>query len=757
MAFEQNSTHVGDVEALDGRKILILYGSETGNSEESANDLERLARRLHFQTLLEEMDDVKLSDLLRYPLVIFVISTTGQGDLPRNARRFWKSLLRKRLPPDCLGQLKFTTFGIGDSSYFQYNWAARKLHKRLEQLGAVEFLPRGEADERHEEGIDGTFLPWCQTVRTYLEKEYPLPPGLTPIHPDVQLTPKFTIELVEQNLATDTNDKGMSGSQAMPAEDTSQIEDINHPATAAVPQTTAPYKKTSTRYRGQRYIDNHGQELDREAALFSHVDTSPSSIQQLKHELEFEERMRIPTYHELARLSDFTAEPWPGGVDVLDKPNVLKDAANRYSLEDPAAIPEEGPPASLLPIPDSWCGIVDENFRVTPRSHWQDVRQLVLRISPRVGKNGNVENLRPKPGDTAVIYPKNFSRDVQALIDLMGWGDVANSPFLHYSESSNLAGVAPKNCYPLAGSTLRDLLTHNYDITCIPRRSFFAQIANHTEDTAHRERLKEFADPGRSDEFWDYTSRPRRSILEVLQDFPSVQIPYQRVPSIFPVMRGREYSVANGGILLDDEEHPDDTIVELLVALVKYKTVLRKTRQGLCSRYISSLTPGTPINMVLKENKIPEIIAEPSKPLIVIAPGTGIAPIRALLWDREDAAHEIGGKCAEVLLFYGGRNRNADFYFEDEWKELQVKVVHAFSRDQPSKIYVQDRILQRYQMVCDLLRRDAAILLCGSSGKMPEAVRLALYDCMVKGKMVTNREQAKEIFHEKYDTWEEVW
>lgn len=60
MAFEQNSTHVGDVEALDGRKILILYGSETGNSEESANDLERLARRLHFQTLLEEMDDVKL-------------------------------------------------------------------------------------------------------------------------------------------------------------------------------------------------------------------------------------------------------------------------------------------------------------------------------------------------------------------------------------------------------------------------------------------------------------------------------------------------------------------------------------------------------------------------------------------------------------------------------------------------------------------------------------------------------------------------
>lgn len=60
MASEQNLTRLGDVEALDRRKILILYGSETGNSEESANDLERMARRLHFQTLLEEMNDVKL-------------------------------------------------------------------------------------------------------------------------------------------------------------------------------------------------------------------------------------------------------------------------------------------------------------------------------------------------------------------------------------------------------------------------------------------------------------------------------------------------------------------------------------------------------------------------------------------------------------------------------------------------------------------------------------------------------------------------
>lgn len=108
------------------------------------------------------------NELCNPTYVVFVLSTTGQGEFPRNARKFWKGLLRKKLPPTCLSSLTFTTVGLGDSSYAQYrlewlayqvidrvsryNIAARKLHKRLEQLGAVEFYPRGEADEQHSNG-----------------------------------------------------------------------------------------------------------------------------------------------------------------------------------------------------------------------------------------------------------------------------------------------------------------------------------------------------------------------------------------------------------------------------------------------------------------------------------------------------------------------------------------------------------------------------------------------------------------------------
>ena len=133
-------------------------------------------------------DHFHQSTLLQYSLVVFVIGTTGQGDVPRNATLLWKKLLRRKLAHGCLAAVKFTTFGLGDSSYPKYvevssnvvlfslslslslnlfiyshypvlpltfirfNWAARKLVRRLEQLGALEVFPSGEADERHAEG-----------------------------------------------------------------------------------------------------------------------------------------------------------------------------------------------------------------------------------------------------------------------------------------------------------------------------------------------------------------------------------------------------------------------------------------------------------------------------------------------------------------------------------------------------------------------------------------------------------------------------
>ena len=137
-----------------------------------------------------------------------------------------------------------------------------------------------------------------------------------------------------------------------------------------------------------------------------------------------------------------------------------------------------------------------------------------------------------------------------------------------------------------------------------------------------------------------------------------------------------------------------------------------------------------------------------SRPMILIAPGTGIAPCRALLWDRAEAnrKHNMG----KAYLFFGGRNRQADFFYEDEWKKamLQTTVFTAFSRDQKEKIYVQDIIRREGQLIEYLIRKENAVIyVCGSSGAMPKAVKEALMDCIQKfNAKHPDRKQVENLF-----------
>ena len=123
---------------------------------------------------------------------------------------------------------------------------------------------------------------------------------------------------------------------------------------------------------------------------------------------------------------------------------------------------------------------------------------------------------------------------------------------------------------------------------------------------------------------------------------------------------------------------------------------------------------------------------KPHRPLILIAPGTGLAPCRSLIWDRENLLVECQREVGKSYLFYGGRNKAADFFYSHEWKDyhaLQVEVFPAFSRDQKEKIYVQDIIRQNGKMVAQLIGKEGAIIyVCGSAGKMPNSVKEALID-----------------------------
>ncbi|OAX84637.1 hypothetical protein ACJ72_01001 [Emergomyces africanus] len=618
-------------EQASARAAIILYGSETGNSQDIADELGRLTERLRFSARVCELNAITAESLNEYDVAIFAVSTTGQGDFPANARVFWKSLLLKKLPTTFLHRVKFALFGLGDSSYPKFNWASRKLYKRLLQLGAYEVYPCGEADEQHPEGLEGTFVPWSLDLRKHLLDKFPLAPGQYPIRDDVQLPPKWILAHRDPSLINGTNTYPGVGLATVQSGE--QLEDVS--------------------------IPSH----------FSH---------------------------------------------------------------------------DRRPIPNTVTATLAANNRLTPHTHWQDVRHLILTIP---------EPIRYVPGDILHITPRNFAVDVNSLISIMGWGNDADKPLCfvpNVEHVSASAASSPEIPFLLnsPGFTLRTLLTDYLDIMAIPRRSFFSNIAHFTNDAIHRDRLLEFTNPEYIDEFYDYTSRPRRSILEVLHEFESVKIPWQLVCTVFPVLRGRQFSLASGGklktpesLLTSDAATGAGTRFDLLVAIVKYQTVIKKTREGVCTRYLAVLRPGSTLKVEVQKGGLNSSMRQLLEPTVLIGPGTGVAPLRSMLWEKAAMATTFRQKhgpnvpvpLGPIILLYGGRNRGADFFFEEEWEELKkvldLTVLTAFSRDQKQKVYVQDRIREHAGMFFKILHElGGTVYICGSSGKMPQAIREALIE-----------------------------
>lgn len=583
------------------RTALVLYGTETGTSQDIAEEVGRSTQRLHFNTDVAGFDDVTTHEMRKYTVTIIVIATTGQGEFPSNALSFWKNLLKKKLPRDFFSGVHYALAGLGDSSYPKYNWAARKLDKRLQQLGAESVLDSCEADEQDDEGTEGVILPWLQGLRIALLSRYPLPSELVPIPEDQPLPSKW--HLVASNV------------------------------------------------RQQ----------------FGKYNTFPS----------------VSPDHDYRSIL--------GALTVTLK-----------KVE-----------------------------RVTPFDHWQDVRHLILIADEKV------EYL---PGDALAIMPKNFAADVDLLICLMGWEEMAEKLVVlrPSTTNSNIWSPIPyleKHQNP----TLRTLLSEYLDITAIPRRSFFAAMARFTDNEMHKDRLLEFTDPGFLDEYFDYTTRPRRSILEILQEFDSVRIPWQEVCNVFPLIRPRQFSIASGGSSLTGTNTRSQ--FQLLVAIVKYRTVIKKVRQGVCTRYLAALPEGSTLNVVLRrEGRFQLDYGKPERHNLLIGAGTGIAPLRALI--HEAADHTAGRRdvnCITNTLFFGARSQKADFFFKDEWMDLSAdaddgfKLITAFSRDQKQKIYVQDKLREHGKTVAALLcDMNANVFVCGSSGAMPKAVREALVDVLTE-------------------------
>lgn len=389
-------------------------------------------------------------------------------------------------------------------------------------------------------------------------------------------------------------------------------------------------------------------------------------------------------------------------------------------------------------------GTIKLNKRITAEDHFQDVRHVIIES----------KNLEYIPGDTAALYPCNDDKSVDLLIQLQPhWIPFADKPLIIEGDLPTISGgIIDNSCL-----TLRSLLTHHIDLVAIPSKWFFMTLWHFTDASTpdgdrEQEKLKEFSSYEDPEELYNYANRPRRLILETLLEFQdNLKIPLEYVFDLLPKIKPRLFLIASG---------PNSKLLELVVGLVEYKTMIRRIRRGLCSKWLKLLSPNDDIIISLQKSHmnftLPDI---PNPPLILISPGTGIAPMKSLI---EDITRN---KAQELYLFYGCRFKTKDYLFEEQWdslvKQNKLNMFPCFSRDPGSKTkYVQDKLFAEYELIAELMfNQNAIVFVCGSSGKMPKQVRITLAEILIKAGKVSEDEAERYVIEMedngryKEDTW----
>lgn len=169
--------------------------------------------------------------------------------------------------------------------------------------------------------------------------------------------------------------------------------------------------------------------------------------------------------------------------------------------------------------------------------------------------------------------------------------------------------------------------------------------------------------------------------------------------------------------------------------VVEYKTRIKLPRTGLFSNFLDKKKPGEKITGWISPGTF--VIPSHDLPVILVDPGTGVAPLRSIIQDRlgtssskTDASSNSSCKIAPTVLFFGARNRKADFYFESNWQRYTgLQLFTAFSRDQEKKLYVQHVMWQERSLIHSLMMdQNGVVLIAGNTNQMPEDVR----DMLVK-------------------------
>lgn len=297
-----------------------------------------------------------------------------------------------------------------------------------------------------------------------------------------------------------------------------------------------------------------------------------------------------------------------------------------------------------------------------------------------------------EPGDSLEIYPENDP----ALVD-----EILTATGLSGDDALRRALLAERDITTLSATTVER----------------FAKATGHAE-------AQKLIDSGEAKAWIE-----GRHLIDLIQSFPA-KVTAEHLSTITRPLPPRAYSIASSRKEVGDEVH-------LVIAAVRYETHGR-ARSGVASTHVADrVKNGAKLRVKLKPNRHFRLPQDPATDIIMVGPGTGVAPFRAFVQERR--AVEAPGRS---WLFFGDRHFTHDFLYQLEWQDAledgsltQIDV--AFSRDQPEKIYVQDRIDHHAKELVAWLDGGASFYVCGDANRMAKDVRSAVVRAYQQVKALT--------------------
>lgn len=349
-----------------------------------------------------------------------------------------------------------------------------------------------------------------------------------------------------------------------------------------------------------------------------------------------------------------------------------------------------------------------ENLNLNGRGSNKETRHLELSLED--------SGLTYEPGDALGIFPENDPELVDMLLAELKWDPNAT---VTVDQGENLS--------------LKEALTSYYEITVLTKK-FIQQAA----ELIANEKLRELAAQENADQLKAYIAG--RDLIDFVQDFGPITAAPQDFVSILRKIPPRLYSIASSFAANPDEVH-------LTIGAVRYNTHGRD-RKGVCSVLCAErLQPGDTLPVFIQPNKNFKLPENPEVPIIMVGPGTGVAPFRSFMQEREET-----GAPGKSWMFFGDQHFVTDFLYQTEWQKwlsdgVLTKMDVAFSRDTEEKVYVQHRMLKHSKELFEWLEEGAAFYVCGDKNNMAKDVQNALLEIIEKegGK---SREEAEAYLAE---------